>query len=59
MKADKKENDNGTKLYLQSLKMFWDSNKKFMSQIKTRENVYAGQCIFLNKQVQMHTVEYK
>lgn len=28
MKADKKENDNGTKLYLQSLKMFWDSNKK-------------------------------
>lgn len=46
MKADKKKNDNGTKLYLQSLKMFWDSNKKFMSQIKTRENVYAGQCIF-------------
>lgn len=24
-----------------------------MSQIKTRENVYAGQSIFLNKRVQM------
>lgn len=46
MKADKKESNNGTKLYLQSLKLFGDSNKKFMSQIKTRENVYAGQCIF-------------
>lgn len=54
MKADKKENNNVTKLYLQSLKMFWDSNTKFMSQIKTREknkqkNVYAGQCNFFFK----------
>lgn len=51
MKADKKENNNVTKLYLQSLKMFWDSNKKFMSQNKTGEknkqkNVYVGQCIW-------------